>query len=154
MVPKSWFKKILYTGDTDSLDRCGQTHRYRKKNARIFSSSGVLVKREAGAAVHSTAEDWSTFLCIELHFTSFPCSVLHFKVEKNIKFQCTPIQFPVLHWTSLYSKLLIGSALQCTGLYCSPYYALQCTALGKVFKSLDIIKIYVTLLHWFSQKCF
>ena len=48
-----------------------------------------------------------------------------------------------ISWTalkSLYSKLLICSALQCTGLHSSPYSAQYCTVLGKVFKSLDILK--------------
>ena len=39
---------------------------------------------------------------------------------------------PWTYWTSLYSKLLIGSALQYTELHCSPYSAQHCSALGKV----------------------
>ena len=104
----------------------------------IFLLLGIWLGRGGGAAVHTTAEHWFTFLSIELHCTSFPCSAPFF-----FFFQCTAIEFSGQHWTSLYIKLLICSALYCTGLHCSPYYALHCTALGKVFKSLVIINICI-----------
>ena len=46
------------------------------------------------------------------------------------------IPWTVLNCIELYSKLLICSALQCTGLHSSPYSAQNCTALGKVFKTI------------------
>ena len=111
----------------------------QKKTYKDFSSSlGDLVKR-GWAAVHSTAEPWSTFLSIELHCTSFLCSALHWKVLKIYVVSMHSNSIPLTHWTSLYSKLLICSALQCTGLHSSCYSAQHCTALGKVVKSLNII---------------
>ena len=91
-----------------------------------------LVKR-GWAAVHCTSEPWSTFLSIELHCTSFLCSALHWKVLKIYVVSMHSNSIPLTHWTSLYSKLLICSALQCIGLHCSPYSAQHCTALVNVF---------------------
>ena len=68
----------------------------QKKTYKDFSSSlGDLVKR-GWAAVHSTAEHWSTFLSIELHYTSFLCSALHKKVFSEVRCmgkKCTVIQW-------------------------------------------------------------
>ena len=47
-------KKIPHTGDTEALDRCGWTHRYKKKHPRIFSLQGIWLG--GGAAGHSTAK--------------------------------------------------------------------------------------------------
>ena len=48
-----------------------------EKTYKDFSSTlGDLVKRR-WAAVHSTAEQRSSFLVIELHCTSFLCSLFH-----------------------------------------------------------------------------
>ena len=58
---------------------------------------------------------------------------------------------PWTHRTLLYSKLLICSALQCTWQHCSPYSAQHCTALGKVFKSLNYFKKYITIPHYFCK---
>ena len=50
-----------------------------EKTYKDFSSSlGDLIK-QGWAAVHSTAEPWSTFLSIELHCISFLCSAHHRK---------------------------------------------------------------------------
>ena len=46
--------------------------------AKIFRGFGLT--RGVAAAVHSTAEHWSTYLSIELHCTYFPCRALHCKI--------------------------------------------------------------------------
>ena len=51
-------------------------NQYGKTYKDFSSSSGDLVK-QGWAAVHSTADTWSTFLAIELHCTSFLCCALH-----------------------------------------------------------------------------
>ena len=48
-----------------------------KEKYKDFNSSLRDLVKRGWAAVHSTAEHWSTFLSIELHCTSFLCSVLH-----------------------------------------------------------------------------
>ena len=131
----------------------------QKKTYTDFSSSSVDLVKRGGLL-------WTLQQSTGLFFYPLKCNALfsyavHF-TEKFYKYiyvvSMHNNSIPWIHWTLLYSKLLICSALQCTGLHCSPYSAQHCTALGKVFKSLDIIKniyiyiyIYITTMHFFYK---
>ena len=98
---KNTENKQSYKWETLTLSRCADrstNNKKKKKQSRIKEtlnlltnanrisntdfkknksfSLGDLVKRGL-AAVHSTAEHWSTFLSIDLHCTSFLCNSLH-----------------------------------------------------------------------------
>ena len=94
------------------------------------------------------------FLSIELHCTTFLWSALHWKVLKIYIVLMQSNSIHLTDWTSLYSKFLICSALQFTGLHCSPYSAQHCTALDKVLKSLGSMKKCIRILQCFSKNHF
>ena len=99
----------------------------QKKTYNDFSSSlGDLVKRGI-AAVHSTAENWSTFLYIELHWTSFLCSALHWKFFFICSFNAQ--HFNSLDCIELHCIANYWFIVHCNVLDCIPPATLHSTAL-------------------------
>ena len=91
----------------------------QKKKYNCFSSSGDLVRCVGGCcALYSRA---LVYIFYPLNYTVFLSQAVRF-TAKFLK------------------KIHTFNALQCSGLHCSPHSALHCTLLGKVFKSLDIVK--------------
>ena len=122
---ESWQKNPAYGRHWISRPMLIETQ-IQKKTYKIFLLlRGMWLSGVGCSALYSKALVYIFIYWIT--YTFFICSALHWKIWKICVVSMHSNSIPWTHWTSPYSKLRIGSALQCTWLLCSLYSPLHCT---------------------------